>query len=69
MAPPVFICASDAGHDERSPMRVYGALWAMSTIAIEWTSGVGYPPGPGWEHRRQVKYPNSFPSASGRGLG
>jgi hypothetical protein len=32
MPPPVFIYASDAGHDERSPMRVYGALWAMSTI-------------------------------------
>src|SRR5437870_4447837 len=46
MAPPVFICASDAGHDERSPMRVYGALWAMSTIAIEWTAGVGYPQDP-----------------------
>jgi hypothetical protein len=66
MAPPVFICASDAGHDERSPMRVYGALWAMSTIAIEWTSGVGYPSGSDWGHRRQAKYPDSFPSPRGR---
>src|SRR5262245_15672884 len=65
MPPPVFICASDAGHDERSPMRVYGALWAMSTIGIEWTSGVGYPRDPAGGIGARLSTQIAFPLPGG----
>jgi hypothetical protein len=67
MAPPVFICASDAGHDERSPMRVYGALWAMSTIAIKWTSGVGYPQDPAGSIGARLSTQTANPLLPGEG--
>jgi hypothetical protein len=67
MAPQVFICGSYTGYAERSSMRVYGALWAMSTIAIKWTSGVGYPQVPAGGLGARLRTQTVFPLPGGEG--